>query len=478
MDRVIVTAVGIVLAVGLSALVFIGANKLFDLAESNFPYFNTGVGAISGLAIFGVLWGNRLVANGLIITIIGAVLGAATGYALGISKDPNRRLLVGLAGGLTMGLLLGFTVRSPYWPGVDWVAAVVGLVIGAALGFGVWALTGRDLLIPKLSLGLALGWTLGAWGAADYTVTLADDGTITGSGGGTQVEAIIVAAVLGLLVGAFVGSVPFPDKLKRADISLQSRKYIFLAPALLFVVATLVIPLVRTIWLGFLTGNPNDLTWTGLSNYGDIFTDPGIIDFSNADSMFSSRLFWIAIVLLVAGVALGRWLGRSGGTGLGTGFALGAGPLTLLAGGVVLIGFAIFVAIRGTIPNNLWWIFSVIIFSVGLGLAVAVLADRSKGENLAKSLIFLPMAISFVGASVIWRLMYVARPPTQEQTGVFNTLWVQIGRWSNSETASTVIVVILALIIAGILYLAWRGWQSDSPAIAGGSLVLTLPSSG
>jgi len=261
----------------------------------------------------------------------------------------------------------------------------------------------------------------------------------------------------------------------RTSIAAGSRKYIFLVPALLFVIGTLVVPLGRTIWLGFLTGSPRNLEWTGLTNYGDILTDPGILDLSDWTSMFSGRLFWGAVVLIVLGVVLGRWLGRSSGSGLGTGFSLSAGTLMLIAGGVVLLGFSVFVAIRGTIPNNLWWIFSVIAFAVTLGLGVAVLADRSKGENLAKSLIFLPMAISFVGASVIWRLMYIARPPQDPQTGVFNTVWVQIGEWSNYDTASAIISAGLALIVVGLLYLGWRGWRAEQNAMVAGSLALTLP---
>ena len=114
-----------------------------------------------------------------------------------------------------------------------------------------------------------------------------------------------------------------------------------------------------------------------------------------------------------------------------------------------------------------------IIFAVSLGLAVAVLADRSKGENIAKSLIFLPMAISFVGASVIWRLIYVARPAQDAQTGVFNSLWIMLGEWSNSGTASAVVALVLGLIVAALLYLAWRGWQAGSNAILAGSLVIS-----
>jgi alpha-glucoside transport system permease protein len=64
---------------------------------------------------------------------------------------------------------------------------------------------------------------------------------------------------------------------------------------------------------------------------------------------------------------------------------------------------------------------------VALGLLVAVLADRSRFERVAKSLIFLPMAISFVGASVIWNFMYVARPPELNQIGLLNAIVTGLG---------------------------------------------------
>lgn len=475
MDRVVITVVGIVATVGLSALVFVGANKLFDLTETRFKLFNAAVGAVAAFLVFGLLWANRITVSPVVVTIIATAVGAGIGYALGVFEGGPRRLIAGLAGGLALGLLLGFTVRSFFWPSIDPVAAIIGLAVGAGLGYLNWLLIReRYNLRPILFAWLGVGWLLGAWLATDFDVTLSG-GSLSGTTVGTQVEAIIVTAVLGLFVGAWIGSVPYPDKIMRAEISIGSRKFIFVAPALGFIIATLLIPLGRTIWLGFLTGSPTNLEFTGLTNYADIFTDPGIINFSNWTSMFSSTLFWIGVVLVVGGVALGAWVGRSGGTGLGTGFSLSAGTLSLMAGGAALLGFAVFVAVRGTISNNLWWIFSVIIFAVGLGLAVAVLADRSKGENVAKSLIFLPMAISFVGASVIWRLMYIARPPGDQQTGVFNTLWVQVGEWSNSTTASTVISVILGLIIVALAYLGWRGWQSGSNALAAGTLALSLP---
>ena len=56
--------------------------------------------------------------------------------------------------------------------------------------------------------------------------------------------------------------------------------------------------------------------------------------------------------------------------------------------------------------NNLKWILFMVTGSVGFGLLLAVLADRVSYESLAKSVIFMPMAISFVGAGIIWRFVY------------------------------------------------------------------------
>ena len=83
---------------------------------------------------------------------------------------------------------------------------------------------------------------------------------------------------------------------------------------------------------------------------------------------------------------------------------------------------------REAFRNNifLWILFSVPL-TIGFGLLVAVLADRSKFERLGKAIIFLPMAISFVGASVIWNFIYVARPPELSQIGLLNAIVVALG---------------------------------------------------
>ena len=94
--------------------------------------------------------------------------------------------------------------------------------------------------------------------------------------------------------------------------------------------------------------------------------------------------------------------------------------------------------------NNLLWIIFGSTFSVAFGLIIAVLADRSRMEKVTKSLIFLPMAISFVGASIIWNFIYEFRPAGQPQVGLLNAFvtslggtpqawpqWVGIAPWNN-----------------------------------------------
>lgn len=91
--------------------------------------------------------------------------------------------------------------------------------------------------------------------------------------------------------------------------------------------------------------------------------------------------------------------------------------------------------------NNLAWLFLGTGLCVSLGLLIAVLADRSKFETLAKAIIFMPMAISLVGASVIWKFIYAYAPPDQPQIGLQNAVlsifgiepqsWLTLQPWNN-----------------------------------------------
>ena len=82
-----------------------------------------------------------------------------------------------------------------------------------------------------------------------------------------------------------------------------------------------------------------------------------------------------------------------------------------------------------TFKNNLLWLVIGTGFSVGIGLLVAVLADRSKLEVLYKSIIFTPMAISFVGAGVIWKFIYSYKGTGAgiQEIGLLNAIVIALG---------------------------------------------------
>jgi len=77
--------------------------------------------------------------------------------------------------------------------------------------------------------------------------------------------------------------------------------------------------------------------------------------------------------------------------------------------------------------NNLLWLTLFTVTAVGIGLFLAVLTDHLRYEPVIKAIIFVPMAISFTAAAVIWRFMYLYRPEGFPQTGLVNALWVSLG---------------------------------------------------
>jgi len=80
-----------------------------------------------------------------------------------------------------------------------------------------------------------------------------------------------------------------------------------------------------------------------------------------------------------------------------------------------------------TLVNTLVWVALVPLLSTIVGLAYAVFIDKSAGEKILKSLVFMPMAISFVGAGIIWRFVYEYRAEGFEQIGILNQLIVWFG---------------------------------------------------
>lgn len=97
--------------------------------------------------------------------------------------------------------------------------------------------------------------------------------------------------------------------------------------------------------------------------------------------------------------------------------------------------------------NNLIWIILGTGGAVGFGLIIALLADRSRYEKFFKALIFLPMAISFVGAGVIWRFVYAYKPPGEEQIGILNALVTFFGgepqAWFTLRPWNTIFLIVI-----------------------------------
>ncbi len=98
--------------------------------------------------------------------------------------------------------------------------------------------------------------------------------------------------------------------------------------------------------------------------------------------------------------------------------------------------------------NNLKWILLMVSGTVLLGLLIATLADRVRYEPLAKAVIFLPMAISFVGAGVIWKFVY-DYGTSQVQIGLLNGVVTALGgqpvSWLTEPQINTFMLIIVGV---------------------------------
>jgi alpha-glucoside transport system permease protein len=151
---------------------------------------------------------------------------------------------------------------------------------------------------------------------------------------------------------------------------------IFLAPALVLLVAGLIIPAIRTFLFSFM--NPDSNEWIGFENYYWMTQDPNI---------------------------------------------------------------------RTIMVNTILWILVVPIFTAALGLLLAIMLDRIKHESIPKSLLFMPMAISFVGASIIFKFVYEFNEPDDVQIGLLSAIVKFLGGtpsdWMLSKPLNTFLLMII-----------------------------------
>jgi ABC-type sugar transport system permease subunit len=458
--KILSTLVTVVVAVGVSGALWVGANLWFNQVRGNWRRFVAISFGVAGFLVGVLVHGNRVTvgSEGGFLQWVWLPLALMVGFAfwgitLDATKDPARRRAIGVGGGAVVGVGLGLLVSDEYRPALS-IGQLVGWTVGGAVLFGGIAMLRKRNPLPSALMGAALGSFIGGWGGADI-------------GDGSMVEAIIAMGLPAILMGARLGIGSTPDYQARSRLDTRSRAVIFLAPALTFIFIALVIPTIRTMYLSLLDRESEE--FVKLENYVDTFQDPASWDASRWTNMFTSQLFYIGVVVLAVAALVG-WVTKKR-----TGRAVEIGNPTVapLLVGSLLVAFAAFTSFRGTIVNNLWWVVSVVFFSTALGLAVAVLADNAKSEKFAKSLIFMPLAVSLVGASVIWRFMYVPRDASTEQTGTLNAIWVGIGRLSTGSGIPTYVVgAIITLVLLAALYfagkaLAAKEWgKAALPAVA------------
>ena len=102
-----------------------------------------------------------------------------------------------------------------------------------------------------------------------------------------------------------------------------------------------------------------------------------------------------------------------------------------------------------TLRNTIIWVILVPSISTVIGLAYANFIDKSRGEKIYKSLIFMPFAISFVGAGIIWKFVYEFRPAGRDQIGLLNQIVVWFGGepvlWLQSPPVNTLLLIVVMI---------------------------------
>ncbi len=205
------------------------------------------------------------------------------------------------------------------------------------------------------------------------------------------------------------------------------RPYIFILPALFVVTTYLLYPLIDTFRRSFYADRftAGERPFVGLDNYRDAIIGDGLPPIA--------YIILVAVLVIATVMAYTKRMPESDrrrGRYRGYLFAaIGVGLLVTFVINIALDG-----ALSGdsqtwsSVYNNVLWIVVVPAGAVAIGLLVAVLADRTgpKTESIAKSMIFMPMAISFVGASVVWTLVYDIST-TGDQVGLLNGILRGVG---------------------------------------------------
>ena len=392
MGQILTMLVSVAGALAVSAVLFIGANRAVDNVRVRWPAFTAAIGGLVGLAVGAVVQHNGWVPRG---PAVGGPLKAgwlvllAGGVAGAVIAAVGGRLAVPSSG------------RRSRWADSlrPWV------FVGPALLF-----VGGGLVLPGLrtaflslkngSRGREPGFTFD-----HYKDIFTDDTYFTFEGWSSiftgrlfivgLAAAVIAAAAAWASSSLIVGG--------RARAAAAGGVLRGLKIASVVVVALVVAALIEGV-----AREPNR------SAVMDVLT-----------VVVSSRIT-LGIVAAAAVLGIVFWLAaRARGREVEMDWGSPAASSLFVAAAILLV-FGALSTLRGVVWNNIWWVVTVAGLSTVLGLLLAVLAEKSRGERIGKTLIFMPMAISMVGAAVIWDFMYEVQP-MGNQTGLFNAVLQGIG---------------------------------------------------
>jgi len=381
MSQVINAILSVAIGVTFAIAVFVGGNMVLDQVERRWSVFAATIGAMIGILAGAIGQHNGWLPNGVVGIGIGTVAGAGLGALSGNRRAKRNRSGLGdrLRPVVFLGPALFFVAMGLIFPALR--TLVLSLRAGKRGNDG-WSLTNYKTIFVGRGDGRSSEF-FNVDNAGDiFTSRL----FITG-------VAVLAAA---LALGWASSNINTDGRTaSRARLLQRTLRGVGIA-TVVAVVAGFFEAIIR---------DPNE------STIFDILT-----------IIVSSTTSLIIAVVACAVASIVAYRARTGnGVDLGT-----PGASTLVFGAIVLALFAVFSTMQAVIWNNLWWVVTVAGLSTALGLLLAVLADRSRGEKWAKGLIFLPMAISMVGAAVIWDFVY-ERQPTGRETGVVNSLLVWMG---------------------------------------------------
>ncbi|MFJ3218785.1 carbohydrate ABC transporter permease [Kitasatospora sp. NPDC086801] len=206
-------------------------------------------------------------------------------------------------------------------------------------------------------------------------------------------------------------------------------------------------------------GTPLPVTALATGSWGD-----AAVKFGNSLGAVAGFLGILLLVFFAAGRARGR-LSRP----LSVVVFLGPAAVLLLVGLVVPLIRTVYLSLQNddgsrfvggenfgwafttdsvqkVLVNTLLWLVVAPLAATGLGLVLALLVDRMRGQAVYKSLIFMPMAISLVGASIIFKFVYESRGPGQSQIGLLSQLAIAVGwddppNWMLSQPLNTFLLM-------------------------------------